>query len=202
MSPAPRRLVIALAGSAWLAAGMASAQETIPLNSERIEMRFGSYGIDVLEQDERRRVSNLYSERDGEKVTRTFAIVSYPSSVPRALAEVHAAITAGGSIGAVLAADGWRVRKHNRFIGTMPATPKLRAMMQLADASELAMHAYVLEVEGGDRRLDYAMIIEIHHPDYLSAFEVAAIYGPVPRLSRAERRTLEAALAQARQAAQ
>src|SRR5262245_42966767 len=32
------------------------------LNSERIEQKFGSYGIAVLRSDERLRVANLYSE--------------------------------------------------------------------------------------------------------------------------------------------
>src|SRR5690606_34722880 len=49
------------------------------LNSERIERRFGSYGIDVLQSDGRYRVSNLYSVHDGAKICRTFAVVAYPA---------------------------------------------------------------------------------------------------------------------------
>ena len=45
------------------------------LNSERIERKFGSYGIDVLRNDDAVRMSNLYSLRDGEKICRTFAVV-------------------------------------------------------------------------------------------------------------------------------
>lgn len=185
-----------LGGAARLA-----AQQEIPLNSERIEMRFGSYGLEVLEQDAELRVSNLYSEADGAKVTRTFAVVTYPERLDPSFAAEHEAILAGGSIGAVFAAGGWLVHKRNRFIGTTSATETLRAMMQEPDAAELATHVYLLEVERGGQRFDYALITEIHHPDYLSAREIAAIYGPVPELSAAAQRALDAALAQARAAA-
>lgn len=178
-----------------------AAQPQIPLNSERIEMRFGSYGLEVLEQADDIRVSNLYSVHAQGSVTRTFAVVSYPRRVDRALAAPHAEILAGGSIGAVLAADGWTVHKHNRFIGTIDATAKLRRLMRKEDASALATHVYLLEVERGGQRFDYALITEIHHPDYLSAGEIAAIYGRVPPLSAPARRALEAALSRAREAA-
>ena len=44
------------------------------LNSERIAQRFGSYGIEVLESDGRVRVSNLYSNEQGGRICRTFAV--------------------------------------------------------------------------------------------------------------------------------
>jgi hypothetical protein len=193
--------LVTIASVVLLGVTAAWAQAQIPLNSERIEMRFGSYGLEVLQHDDAVRISNLHSVHGGNKVTRTFAVVSYPGHVHRALAAPHAEILAGGSIGAVLAAHGWQVNKHNRFIGTSLATPKLRAMMQSDHASSLATHVYLLEVERAGRRLDYALITEIHHPDYLSAAEVAAIYGRVPPLSAAARQTLEAALSRARRAA-
>ena len=45
------------------------------LNSERIEQRFGSYGITVLEQSDLTRVSNLYTLEEERETCRTFAIV-------------------------------------------------------------------------------------------------------------------------------
>ena len=35
------------------------------LNSQQIERAFGSYGVDVLTQDDSRRISSLYSGSDG-----------------------------------------------------------------------------------------------------------------------------------------
>jgi hypothetical protein len=43
----------------------------------------------------------------------------------------------------------------------------------------LAVHVYALEVSKADARFPYAMIVEVHHPDYLSSAELAEIYGPV-----------------------
>ena len=66
-----------------LVTGLCLGQEAerTPLNSERIEARYGSYGIEVLESDTRIRESNLFSEHAGGRVTRTFAIVQYPEIV-------------------------------------------------------------------------------------------------------------------------
>jgi len=59
------------------------------LNSERIAMEFGSYGIDVLENDARVRVSNLYSVHQGTKICRTFAVVQFPELIENAYSVEH-----------------------------------------------------------------------------------------------------------------
>ena len=59
------------------------------LNSERIRLKFGSYGIEVLKQAGSLRVSNLFSKSDDVKTTRTLAVVSYPEQIPKALAKSH-----------------------------------------------------------------------------------------------------------------
>lgn len=183
------------------APALLTAQESIPLNSERIEMRFGSYGLEVLEDGPDVRVSKLFSGAGNDKITRTFAVVTYPARVAPELAAEHRAILVGGSIGAVFAAAGWTVHKHNRYIGELAASPALRALMRREDARMLATHVYLLEVERGGRRFDYAVITEIHHPDYLSAGEIAAIYGRVPALTPSAARALDMALAGAQAAA-
>src|SRR5688572_8293898 len=81
------------------------------LNSERIAAAFGSYGVEVLEQDDQVRVSSLFSLAADEKTCRTFAVVRYPPRLDSAVSAEHAAIVAGGSIGAVFTAHGWEVRK-------------------------------------------------------------------------------------------
>lgn len=157
------------------------------LNSERIEQTFGSYGIDVLYSDDTLRLSGLYSRHDGRRVIRTFAIVGYPAAVEDEIADLHREILSGGSIGAVFQAAGWMVIKsrHAFFQASLPAVAR---MMRLPDDSPLAAHAYRLDVDSGLNRLDYAWIIEIHHPEYLSAEDLIAIYGPAsPSLPDAAR---------------
>jgi len=172
------------------------------LNSERIAAVFGSYGIEVLEQDDAVRVSSLYSEADGEKTCRTFAVVRY-GRVDAELHGEHAAIVAGGSIGAVLAAAGWEVRKTHLRYGEVAATPRLASLMQVAAGTPLAVHVYALDVAKAGRTLEYAALVEIHHPDYLGSDDLLEIYGPVdevarPGLAAATLATAEAAAARQR----
>jgi hypothetical protein len=154
------------------------------LNSERIAAEFGSYGVAVLEQDEAVRISNLYSESGATRTCRTFAIVRYADRLDHALEAEHAAIVAGGSIGAVFAAAGWEVRKTHLRYGTQAATPRLAALMRVAAGTPLAMHVYALDVAKGDRTLEYAALVEIHHPDYLTQAQLVEIYGAADEAAR------------------
>jgi len=87
------RLCIML-GLALCVAACAS-QETRPeLNSERIRQTFGSYGVDVLANDENRRVSSLYSSAGSDKTTRTYAVVDFIGAAKSALRTEHALIEA------------------------------------------------------------------------------------------------------------
>ena len=49
--------------------------------------------------------------------------------------------------------------------------------MEIPADSSLAAHAYRLRVVRDGRGFDYALIIEIHHPDYLSEDDLREIYG-------------------------
>jgi hypothetical protein len=160
------------------------AQEV--LNSERIAAKFGSYGIEVLEQDADFRVSNLYSTDAGATTCRTFAIVRYPQRIDPAFRAEHAAILAGGSVGAVFAAQGWQVRKTHLSYGERAASPKLAQLMGIAAGTPLAEHVYVLDVVRDGRTLEYAALAEIHHPAYLTIGALAAIYGPADEGDRHE----------------
>lgn len=162
-------------------------QAPIPLNSERIAERFGSYGIEVLQSTPSLRTSDLYSGTGADRVTRTFAVVQYPAAVPPELADAHAEILRGGSIGAVLAARGWQVDKHNRAFDELRASSGLRRMMRLSEDEPLAMHMYVLRATQGAVAFDYALIAEVHHPEYLSIRDLRRIYGRVPVLVEAQR---------------
>lgn len=148
------------------------------LNSERIEQRFGSYGIEVLEADGTLRVSNLYSETGGRRTGRTFAIVLYPAAVAPALADEHAEVASGGSIGAVFARAGWVVSKRHLWFGEVQSKGRAASLMDIGDDVPLAAHVYVFRVQRAGTAYDYATIAELHHPDYLRADDLPALYGP------------------------
>lgn len=162
------------------------------LNSERIAATFGSYGVEVLDQDETVRLSNLFSGGASERTCRTLAVVRYAFPIDPSVSEEHAAIVSGGSIGAVFAARGWEVRKTHLHYGQVSATAKLAALMKVDPGTPLAEHVYVLDVVKDGRPIEYASLVEIHHPDYLELAELTAIYGPVG--SDDERSELVAAL--------
>jgi hypothetical protein len=171
-----------------------AAAQTTPrelLNSERITTKFGSYGVAVLEQNDAVRVSNLFSVTDEQQVCRTFAVVRYADQLDPSLNAEHAAIVAGGSIGAVFAAAGWEVRKTHLNYGERPASAKLASLMRIKAGAPLAEHAYVLDVVKDGRTIEYAALVEIHHPDYLTAADLPKLYGLADRDSR---RDLVAAL--------
>jgi hypothetical protein len=186
---APNRLLLAvthlfIATLAAVAAAQPTPREL--LNSERIATVFGSYGITVLEQDDTVRVSSLSSATGEERICRTFAIVRYSDRIDPALSTEHAAIVAGGSIGAVFAAAGWEVRKTHLRYDVRTATPRLASLMHVALGTPLAMHIYALDVAKNNRTLEYAALVEIHHPDYLTSDDLAEIYGPADEGARPE----------------
>jgi len=149
------------------------------LNSERIEQTFGSYGIDVLYGDATLRVSRLYSTDDGHKTLRTLALVSWPDTIDATIAGLHERILAGESIGATFKSAGFTVVKDNVYYGLIVVTPRMRQEMRLATDGPAAIHVYDLAVEREGRRVEYARIAELHHPDYLSRADLTRIYGPV-----------------------
>jgi len=174
------QLSLAVTALAAIGADPALAQraERELLNSERIAEEFGSYGVEVLEQSDGLRISNLYSAEADLRTCRTFAIVRYPSNVDPVVANEHAAILAGGSIGATFAEHGWEVRKTHLFFGEQEASARLAELMRIARGTRLARHIYVLDVAKGDQVIEYAALIEIHHPDYLTLADLVRIYGP------------------------
>ncbi len=152
------------------------------LNSDRIEQTFGSYGVDVLRADARRRVSSLYSSEQGSKTTRTYAVVDFAGEpAPQYLRE-HVLIVEGGSIGATFRNAGWRLNKQHLFIGELEV-PKsyteIGELMRLELPDTLATHVYLLNVQRDERTFQYATITEIHHPGYLTGDELRRIYGEI-----------------------
>jgi hypothetical protein len=170
---------LGLAVSFGVGAQPPTSSERELLNSERIEQLFGSYGIEVLSSTPTLRVSKLYSTQGEQQICRTFAVVAYPSAIDGAIAAEHSVILDGGSIGATFAAAGWRVSKVHRYFGDLPSTAKVETLMGGIEPSRLAVHVYALGVSRGGAEIDYASIVEVHHPDYLDLADLVELYGPV-----------------------
>lgn len=51
--------------------------------------------------------------------------------------------------------------------------------MRIALPATLATHVYVFQVRKDGHTYNYATIVEIHHPEYLTATDLEDIYGEV-----------------------
>ena len=163
------------------AALSACALQPEALNSERIKNRFGSYGVEIVDQDGNTRRSSLYSVHDGERICRTYAVVEFVSSSAVDMPEIHSKVISGASIGATLKDAGWEIRKETTYVGKMrtPADEHLiHELMHLQPGTELSVHAYHLHVEKSSTSTHYATIIEAHHPEYLVESELQELYAP------------------------
>lgn len=150
------------------------------LSSERIHQKFGSYGVDVLESDPCRRVSCLYSLTDGTKICRTYAKVRFAPAIDPAFAAEHVRVLAGESIGTVFRSAGWKIVKRHRHIGETALPGRkcdIAQLMHIESTDRVATDTYVFEIAKNGRRFEYAEITELHHPAYLTAAELASIYG-------------------------
>jgi hypothetical protein len=161
---------------------LACATQQQPLNSERIAESFGSYGVDVVQANGEGRVSSLYSLSGDDKITRTFAVVKFSGPARRAFASEHSQVVAGQSLGAVFKSAGWEIEKVSFFVGEMEIPRKyglLSDLMQIDLPKFLAAHVYQFVIRKDDRSYNYATIVELHHPDYLSAEDLEALYGEI-----------------------
>ena len=165
---------------AVLAAALsACATETVLLNSERIEQKFGNYGNDVLASEAGSRRSSLYSLEVGQRVCRTYAVVRFTDEPDTSYGSEHSKVLAGNSLGDVFKANGWTIYKQTLHIGSFSieqSASEISWLMKLADSNTLALHIYQLLLARDDQVFEYATIIEAHHPAYLSQGDLLNIY--------------------------
>ena len=156
-----------------------SCAESEPLNSERIRDRYGNYQLEIVYADSTVRIADLFTVNDDIRTTRTLAVVEFSEQMAAELANPHATVVAGGSIGETLKAAGWTISKEHleicSFEAAGPVEPWLKGMGLKAQPS-LASHTYELSVSKAGVNSDYARITEVHHPDYLDVEELATIY--------------------------
>ena len=149
-------------------------------NSDRIQIKYGSYGIDIIENKNKIRVSNLYSIHNGVKTNRTFAVVAYPSFIEPAFKKEHEAIINGQSIGVVFEQNGWEIKKHHLYFGEIEMPPEHygdHSLFSDIGTDHPAVHVYSLVVAKDNSEFEYAAIAEVHHPGFLQLEDLRAIYG-------------------------
>jgi hypothetical protein len=157
----------------------ACATEPVLLNSERIEQRFGTYGIEVLASEAGLRRSSLYSLSGDAPVCRTYAVVSFADQLDDRYREEHAKVLAGNSIGAIFRSHGWDVHKQTMYIGSLTLPEEgtsIGELMRISGERELALHVYQLLLVRNDQVFEYATIMETHHPEYLSESDLYDLY--------------------------
>ena len=169
----------ALSPAVMAAALGACATETLLLNSERIEQRFGSYGVDVLASEAGLRRSSLYSLDNRQRVCRTYSIVRFTDHPDDSYGHEHTKVLAGNSLGQVFRSHGWSIHKQTLHIGSVQAegpASQVCALMMLEAGQTLALHVYQLLLVKKTQVFEYATIIEAHHPDHLSTADLLEIY--------------------------
>jgi hypothetical protein len=152
------------------------------LNSDMIEKAFGNYGVELLSDGDGRRVTSLFSEADGVKTTRTYAVVEFLGETRPAFAREDERIRSGGSIGATFRDAGWEIRKQHLFIGELevPASYwSIAELMNITLPQTLALDQYLFIVTKDQRSYNYAMITELHHPAYLNLADLQRLYGEI-----------------------
>lgn len=167
----------------WLHLALLLGCNEPQLNSERIEQQFGSYGVEILESSASHRVTNLYSLEGDRKVCRTLALVLFNEPMNTAVKAEHQKITAGGSIGAVFKANDWTIGKVNLFLGDIDVAADaslVNELMGISVPNKLAMHIYRFKLQKGQTLVEYATIVEIHHPQYLSSRRLDRLYADYP----------------------
>lgn len=157
----------------------ACAAEPVLLNSERIEKRFGSYGVDILASEAGLRRSSLFSVHDDQRVCRTYAVAQFADQLDDRYGDEHAKVLAGNSIGAVFKSHDWNIHKQTLHIGSLNLLPSKRAisdLMRIGTPRRIAVHVYQLLLVRDIQVFEYATILEAHHPDYLSESDLYDLY--------------------------
>jgi len=164
-------------------------------NSDRIQLKFGNYGIEIVENGIRIRVSNLYSVSGGVKTNRTFAVVMYPEVIEAPFSKEHKAIIGGQSIGIVFKENGWQIEKRHQYIGELETLSDFSCVQSVfGDIGEVqpVIHVYSLLVKKDNAQFHYASIAEVHHPDYLRLEDLKTIYASeLHGIGRKDRDTID-----------
>ncbi len=165
------------------------------MNSDNIEARFGSYGVEIITQAGNRRLANLYSEHEGAKICRTLALTCFLESPPLELTAAHQKILGGSSLGATLRSEGWRVVKSDAAFAQCIAGSDFARLSHntVAPGATLAVQLYKLQAVSESQRHDYAVVVEAYHPQHIPPSNAApALEALCSRLQGEAKQALEA----------
>lgn len=159
---------------AWLRPGI--------LNSTRIEEKFGSYGVDVMVNDEQMgvRLANLYSKLHEQKVMRTLALVKFVPNIDESLKKAHQEILNGASLGSTLVKHKALVKKKLIYKDKIFNLPKkIYEMMNIYEGPlPVIIYDLVANIDGRD--IEYCTITEVYSPLFLSFSELNTISNQMP----------------------
>ena len=145
-----------------------TAEVTPSLNSDVIRERFGSYGVEVLSQNDELRVANLFSGEGNSKVSRTLAVTVFVLPRDSRLDASDQVIRAGGSIGASLRNAGFVVDKRVLLDTEVTTGSGFVALSNntVGVRTQLKTRVYALYAVEGNEALPYAVIAEAYHPEH------------------------------------
>ncbi len=152
------------------------------LNSERIKIKFGSFGVKVLEQTNDYRFSNLYSNAE-QQIMRTLALTNYAPHENAELKDAHAAIMSGKPIGETLTSHGFTLEKKIIFKGEVTDMPEQVLRMMRTEQNKFATVIYDMWVIKDGQRTLYSTITELDSPHFLSLSDLDQIYGAASNTS-------------------
>ena len=171
------------------------------LNSERIEKKFGSYGIEIIENTGSSRVSFLYSlDKNCQqnlslketqigihcKQYKTLAIVKFLDT--NDVIDEHTKILKGASIGATFKNQNWIIKKENILISEIHNKENqiINEWSNNPDLEKFAFQIYDISLKKNQLQLKYAQIIEIHNPNYLIIDDLIEIYDESYQINAAQ----------------
>ena len=145
-----------------------TAEVTPSLNSDVIRERFGSYGVEVLSQNDELRVANLFSGEGNSKVSRTLAVTVFVLPRDSRLDASDQVIRAGGSIGASLRNAGFVVDKRVLLDTEVTTGSGFVALSNntVGTRAQLKTRVYALYAVEGNEAIPYAVIAEAYHPEH------------------------------------
>ncbi|MDG1016142.1 MAG: hypothetical protein P8O19_04690 [Woeseiaceae bacterium] len=171
------------------------------LNSERIEKKFGSYGIEIIENTGSSRVSFLYSlDKNCQqnlslketqigihcKQYKTLAIVKFLNT--NDVIDEHTKILKGASVGATFKNQNWIIKKENILISEIHNKENqiINEWSNNPDLEKFAFQIYDISLKKNQLQLKYAQIIEIHNPNYLIIDDLIEIYDESYQINAAQ----------------
>ena len=146
------------------------------VNSERIKARFGSYHVQVLEQDAAARLASLCSRHGDTDICRTLAVTRFATPTPATLTEADALIRQGYSIGSTLEQAGQHISREiiaEASVHCGHAFTQLTGQTVMLDEL-LSLRVYRLDAgPNQEDLLPYATIAEAHHPEHIQVSDAA-----------------------------